>query len=210
MHIYTTPSGKDVPSVTTILHILGSDALLHWANRMGFQHIKYEDELERTATFGTNMHILTQQLVDPNIAPQEIKYRNSMEKFRYDKAMVNFKAELSKYQYQTIFTEKTLITDDLSYAGTLDWYVYINDILYLIDFKTSKRPQMKHAFQLGGYCNLLEACGYEVPKKAGVFIVNDRLSKLFTIDSDKLTGLRNGFTKLAEIYYLLDSDKVFQ
>ena len=59
MHVYTTEDGQVLPSVTTILQILGDKAIINWANHLGFKHISYEKELDRLAEAGTKMHTIS-------------------------------------------------------------------------------------------------------------------------------------------------------
>ena len=57
MHIYEK-DGKKLPSVTTIIHSLGNEEIIKWANSLGFRHIKYEQELDKYAQNGTLIHEL--------------------------------------------------------------------------------------------------------------------------------------------------------
>ena len=52
MHIYEK-DGKEYPSVTTIIQSLGSEEIVKWANHLGFKHLDYTKELEKTAVNGT-------------------------------------------------------------------------------------------------------------------------------------------------------------
>lgn len=53
---YTGYTGEFYPSVTTVIHILGSKKISRWANYLGFKHIDFDKELLRTANFGTAAH----------------------------------------------------------------------------------------------------------------------------------------------------------
>ena len=64
LHIYEK-DGKKYPSVTTIIHSIGSEELMKWSNIMGFRHRKIEDILEETSKFGTLVHSHLQEIVDP-------------------------------------------------------------------------------------------------------------------------------------------------
>ena len=57
MHIYEK-DGKEYPSVTTIIQSLGSEEIVKWANHLGFKHLDYTKELEKTAINGTKVHDL--------------------------------------------------------------------------------------------------------------------------------------------------------
>ena len=79
MHIYEKDR-MSVPSVTTILHAvnLNPGPLIIWANRLGFRHRKYEDELNHSAEIGNIVHDAMdvrmrgeKELLLPNISPAE-------------------------------------------------------------------------------------------------------------------------------------------
>jgi hypothetical protein len=47
-------------------------------------------------------------------------------------------------------------------AGTLDLYAKVDDVPVVLDWKSSKRPQKSHRYQVGGYAWGLRNEGYEV------------------------------------------------
>ena len=207
MHIYTTAEGKSVPSVTTVLDVLGSKEIIKWANYLGFKHVSYEDELNASATKGTKAHIMLQHLVDPSLGKLEVQYRDVYEERYYSRVMENFLKEISQYDYSTIFTEKTLVSDKLGYGGTLDWYANMNGLMMLNDFKTSKKVRIKHLFQLGGYYNLMIDDGYNVDGGA-IIIANDINSKLFPINKTQLEEFGIVFNMLRKVYDLYNEASI--
>ena len=62
MHIYEK-DGKKLPSVTTIIHSLGNEEIIKWANSLGFRHIKYEQELDKYAQNGSLIPIGYKELI---------------------------------------------------------------------------------------------------------------------------------------------------
>ena len=83
MHIYECPDGKSVPSVTTILQMLGNKEINKWANWLGFRHIDYETELNRLADNGTKMHNVVQHIVDPALKDIPIEFNDKFEEEYY-------------------------------------------------------------------------------------------------------------------------------
>lgn len=204
MHIYTSPSGKELPSVTTVLQIINmGDGIAKWANYLGFKHIKYQDELDRRATIGTDVHNYIRTIVDSSC--EEIV--SETVKFYHGDKINRFKKEMSNYSYKTIFTEKTFLSDSLGYGGTIDWYTNINGINMLVDFKTSKAVSLKHLLQLGGYYNLMLDSGIEDVQGGAIMLVGDK-SYLFPIGLNDLRVLGKTFNIVYEVYKSIDGYKV--
>ena len=64
-HIYKK-GDRAYTSVTTVLQAVAyNEMICKWANNLGFRHIKYAAELERTAKIGTAVHTAAQSMVDP-------------------------------------------------------------------------------------------------------------------------------------------------
>lgn len=184
MHIYEK-DGKKYYSVTTVLHVLGSDVLMRWANSMGFRHIDSEKYTEDKAIFGTLVHSGLQKIVDPTADVEEVQPKDSMHAFDANKCYDSFERLLSQHEYKTIYTEKTLISHTIKTAGTLDWLAELDGKVTLIDFKTSKQVTFKHFLQLSAYMKLLEEEEGIVIERAAICLVNDNKSS-FTFFSKEL------------------------
>lgn len=199
MHIYECSDGKRVPSVTTILQLLGSKDIIYWANRLGFRHIDYESELNRLAENGTLMHSVVQHIVDPSLASDPINFRDKLEEEKYLKLANKFSNMIKNYSYETIFTEKSFSSSKLGYGGTIDWFANMNGFNMINDFKSSKRVFMKHLLQLGGYYNLMVENGYSI-NGGSIILVNDRLSSLYPINEASLKKLGDIFNCIYYVY----------
>lgn len=197
MHIYEI-DGKKLPSVTTIVHCLGDDNLMRWSNSLGFRHIKYDAEMERTSSFGTLVHSHLQSIVDPDNA-EPLNPRNSIEGHDLEIIKTDFMNFISKYEYKTIFTEHTIKSVELGYAGTLDWLTYIGPYLCLMDFKTSKAPRFNMYLQLGGYYNLLKTEGYDIDY-AAIITANINGCKMHPINKESLLYFSEAFHQLS-VYF---------
>ena len=200
MHIYECHDGKLVPSVTTILQILGSKEINKWANRLGFRHIDYETELNRLADNGTKMHSVVQHIVDPTLADIPIEFKDKFEEEYYMKLGEKFSLMIKDYTYSTIFTEKTFVSSKLGYGGTVDWFANMSGFMMLNDFKSSKRVNMKHLLQLGGYYNLMTENEYTIDG-GSIILVNDRVCTLYPINKDSLIHLGEIFNSIYYIYF---------
>lgn len=198
MHIYEL-DGKEYPSVTTIIHCLGNDAIIKWANHLGFKHQDYTKVMDEYSEFGTKVHSALQAQVDPTYN-EPIMYKDFIEQAKVTAAVTNFKKLISQYEYETIFTETTFISPTLGYAGTCDWLAKINmKYLMLMDFKTSKMVRFTMLLQLGGYSNLLREAGYNLDG-AGIILANPKLSTLYPLNNIELQFYAEAFQKLADYY----------
>lgn len=198
MHIYEL-DGQKYPSVTTIIHCLGNDSIIKWANHLGFKHQDYTKVMDESSKFGTKVHAALQREVEGNDGTQ-LEYADFIERTQVMTALGHFRRLMQLYEYETIFTEKTLISPKLGYAGTLDWLTKINfKYLMLMDFKTSKMVRFTMLLQLGGYSNLLKEAGYNLDG-AGIILVNPKLSTLYPINNIELQFYAEAFQKLADYY----------
>lgn len=199
MHIYKTDTGTKVPSVTTILQIMNSPEIAKWANYLGFRHIDYNQELNRYAVRGTKLHQCLQAIVDPSLNGKEITFSSALERDYCEQAIAKFTAVMDAYQYDTIFTEKTFVSSDLGYGGTIDWFAKFNDLNLVLDFKSSKQVRMKHLLQLGGYKNLLVEGGHTVD--GGVIILcNTNVCVLYPVNREQLDVLGDVFERIKFVY----------
>lgn len=202
MHIYTCTDGSQVPSVTTVLQILGSPAIIRWANWLGFKHLDYDKELERTAENGTIIHQGVQYIVDPEHT-EPLTFKNGFESQYYDQIFNQFKAFISQFTYKTIFTEMSFTSSELGYGGTIDWYAEMSGFHMLVDFKSSKQVRLKHLLQLGGYMALLEAQGHPVDA-AAIIIVNQKGCSMYPINRSTLMEMNSTFQKLVQLYPIIE------
>lgn len=198
MHIYELDGGK-YPSITTIIKIIsGNPALMKWANYMGFKRKDITKILEESASFGTLVHSNLQIIVDPNMG-EPIKPKDALEEYTLNKIINNFNNYFKDIKYTTIFSEKTIISKELGYAGTLDWLAKVGDYLVLFDFKTSKQPRPTMYLQLGGYANLLKSIGIDA-NIGGIIIINEKGCSLHPISRDTLIYNGKMFNLLFEFY----------
>lgn len=180
MHIYEK-DGVYLPSVTTILHsiIIDGDRLLNWSNSLGFRHIKYSEELERSANFGTAVHAALEQIMTNG--PDNKISLNGFEIIKFKKVINNFMEFINQNSMtpeDTIHAELTLSSIELGYAGTCDWVGYIHGKLTLIDYKTSKKPNESMFMQLSAYMHLLRENGINI-EQAGILTVGEKDVKLY-------------------------------
>lgn len=206
MHIYTDENNNEYPSVTTIIHkvLLDPEPLLIWSNIMGFKHKKYEDIMETTSTFGTALHSVMEHYmknengiinVDPILA---LRINHILDLFE------DHCKSIDLHKDDTDMTEKTIISEKLGYAGTIDWVGKYRGKLTILDYKTSKKCRLPMLIQLSAYDKLLQT-------EMGLFaeqavILNMREDKIIEtiIDRNKLDELFEIFLILKDLYYRLE------
>lgn len=199
MHIYQK-DGKSYYSVTTILHILGSDVLMRWANRMGFNHVDSEKYTEDKAIFGTLVHAGLQKIVDPTAEVENIQPKDAIHAHEANECYKSFEILMKNHVYKTKYTEKTLISHTLKYAGTLDWLAEFDGKMTLIDFKTSKSVSFKYFLQLSAYAKLLEEEENIRVEQAAVCLVNKDKATMTFFDRELLDLGYEVFAKLVDFY----------
>ena len=125
--VYQTPTGKKYPSVTTVTGLLKKQAIMDWRKRVGEAEA---NKISSTAARrGTRIHTLCETHLnnDPvNCSMFDLDLWNSV------------KPHLSKIN-NIYALEKTLYSDHLQVAGTVDCIAEYEGKMSVIDFKTSKR-----------------------------------------------------------------------
>jgi genome maintenance exonuclease 1 len=164
---YFTPDGKAYPSITTVLSILGKEAILAWRARVGEEEA---NKISRqAATRGTAVHSLAED------------YLNNEEdwKGKHMPANVASFLDIKKILDERInnvwMQETFLYSDRLECAGQVDCIAEFDGQLSIIDFKTSRRVKKKeditnYFIQMAFYA----AAFYErtgIPIKQGVIIM---------------------------------------
>ena len=146
---YYNDDGIAVPRVTEILSsMMHSDALMYWANSLGFKHIKYRTALNAAANTGTKAHNAIERFL--NGKAKEEDYSN-----------ISFCAFLEWYKLVTSNGNTFEVVDMEQklackwFGGTYDLLVKINGRLFLVDLKTSNHVTEKYFMQLAAYVYML-------------------------------------------------------
>jgi len=166
---YFDNSGNNVPSVTTVIKILGDNqGLLGWANSLGFKRISLKNEQDKNINIGNLVHgYIHHYFTDEKIEDDESKY-NSYELDVAEKCYTNFKRwfKTIKDDFELIYSEKSFVYNKLGYGGTIDLYGIYKDEYILYDFKTSRYFNKSFFIQLAAYKYMMEAKKKRVDKVA--------------------------------------------
>jgi len=146
-------------SVTTILDVRNKPKLWAWKMRVGYDEAQQRmlDSQEK----GTAIH---------SIAENYFK-GVANEKTDYEYALSAIKDWDSKFEPETIATEKYLVSNKYKYAGTADLVCKIKDELWIIDFKTGAKS-IDHGLQLAAYRQAYKEMTGETAKTAGLYLTN--------------------------------------
>lgn len=168
---YLDPDGHTYPSITTVLSILSRDAIIAWRNRVG------EEEANRVTRHacarGNALHYTVE------------RYINNEEDFLQGETMPHIlqlvnaaKGVLDERLGKVILQECPLYSDQLQAAGRVDLIGEFDDMLSIVDFKTSKR--VKSLEDIEDY--FIQACTYAVMFEERTGTPIDQLVILMVVD----------------------------
>jgi hypothetical protein len=159
------------PSVTSILSVVGgAGGLLNWYAKMGMQAYlnvqytfkdKWKEELNKltsaAAEEGTRFHQCIEEYLSggslPDDAPAQsacINVHNWITSRKLTGGRKEHIVELEEHQSLTV-----------AYAGTVDYWIEVDDMLWVIDIKTKNtardcRPEWKHVAQCAAYAHAID------------------------------------------------------
>lgn len=161
--LYVSPSGKPVLRISEVIRTLAKEQLVFWANMLGWKHISYQDELDRTANIGTFAHGVIEQYYNKReICVYDYEsygiYRFSDKQEAYNAAKSFFKwLKKNERLYKVLETEHSLVNENV--GGTIDCVIECPtdpDKVVLVDYKTSSKIHFTQFLQLAGYVMLYE------------------------------------------------------
>lgn len=127
--VYTTPTGNQYPSVTTILGQTGDKGWLsEWRDSLG--HAKADKETARCADRGETVHLLAEKYLNNEKRILNGNSSANVKMFNQLKMRLN---KINNIRAQ----EVGLFSDELRIAGRVDVIAEYKGVLNVIDFKTS-------------------------------------------------------------------------
>lgn len=132
---YLTPNGK-YPSITTIMGSLSKESIDNWKKSVGEETANRISKI--ACSRGTNLHQLCEDYLNNNAL--SCKMPDARELF------YSIKPELNKIN-NILAQEKVLYSDRLRVAGRVDCIAEYNNVLSVIDFKTSKKIKTESDIQ---------------------------------------------------------------
>jgi len=191
---YQTPSGKSYPSVTSVVGLLGKEAIREWRARVGEEEANRVSA--RAARRGTTIHSLCENyLLNKEVKPGLF----DVETFDSIKPLLNRINNIHCLETQ-------LFSDHLQVAGTVDCIAEFDGRVSVIDFKTSSRIKSRedipgYFMQTSAYAVMFEELTrIPVDRLVVIMSVDDEAPLLFIEKRDDWIGqfieLRNDYSKL--------------
>jgi CRISPR/Cas system-associated exonuclease Cas4 (RecB family) len=178
---YFTPEGNAYPSITTVLGILGKEAIIEWRKRVGEEEA---NKVSRQAsTRGTAVHKLAEDYVDNKPDWKGKHMPANIATFNSIKPILDEK--LDNIWMQEVF----LYSDKLKCAGQVDCIGEWEGVLSIIDFKTSRRVKKKeditnYFIQMCFYAAaFLERTGIAIKQAVVVMAVDDNEPLIFKVNT---------------------------
>ena len=147
--VYQDDNGVIYPSVTQILSIVNKPFLVNWANGLGLQGIAVQDANKESTDVGT----LTHAFIEGHITNEEVSTEGYERKI-IDQALLcygNYLLWEKKYNPKFVETEKSFVSQEYGYGGTVDAICKIGDQKYILDWKTSASIYPEYVSQLTAY-----------------------------------------------------------
>ncbi len=176
--LYTTPDGKKLPSITTVLGATGDKSGLEaWRKRVG--EAEANRIMVQASTRGTAVHQLAEDYVnneedwDKTAMPANLFTFNTI------------KPLLDKHLNNVWIQEAPLYSERLEVAGRVDCIAEWDGVLSIIDYKTSRRPKKKdhvegYFIQEAAYAAMfLERTGVPIKRIVTVIAVDDNEPQVF-------------------------------
>ena len=132
--MYTTPSGKKLPSVTTVMGAMKKQAIMEWRNAVG------EEEANRVSKYasgrGNRVHALAEKYLKNDPIQWMREMPDAVAMFR---SMVPHIHRINNIHY----IEQALWSERIGLAGRVDLIAEWDGVSSVIDFKTSKKIKTK-------------------------------------------------------------------
>jgi hypothetical protein len=132
---YITPEGKEYPSITTVLSNRGKKGLFEWRKRVGDDVANYISG--KAAKRGTAVHHMCEDYLN-NVSFIEPDWWQEKQKNFLPFCLFNqLRNGVLQYINNIHAQECSLYSDEYGIAGRVDCIAEYNNVLSIIDFKTS-------------------------------------------------------------------------
>lgn len=149
---YTTPKGKRLPSVTTVVGAMKKQAIMEWRKRVG------EVEANRVSKLATGRGNRVHDLAERYLKNERINWIQEM-----PDAVEMFRTLITPIQKinNIHYIEQALWSETIGLAGRVDLIAEWDGVLSVIDFKTSKKIKQREDIfdyfaQCTAYCGMYE------------------------------------------------------
>lgn len=115
---------------------------------------RHKKDLEKAASLGDEVHEFAEEFAKRKVAGEEMTA--DMLEFDDDRALSmanDFLDWVDEHNVEFVEAERLAYSKNHRYVGTFDALAYVDGVLTLIDYKTSKRIYLGHKLQSSGYWN---------------------------------------------------------
>ena len=158
--VYKLATSDRVPSVTTILGVLGKPALIEWAYQCGLRGEDYKAVRDDAASVGTLAHYLIMCHLK-NIEPDTSEY-SAQDIERAENCLIKYWDWEKGHKIEPILVETPLVSEEYRFGGTIDLFANVDGLPTLVDFKTGKAIYPEFFYQLAAYERLLDEAGHKL------------------------------------------------
>lgn len=194
-HVTADGKRRRVPSVTTILDVLGKRALLDWREKMGVRAavaacregildgVEPEDAYDRLADIGrgakdhmaaaagrgTLIHDALERYATTEEPPNPADYPDELR--GYVRGLIGWLLEAENRGLEVLAAERLVAHPTHGYAGRMDLRCRINGVTVIVDLKTNPKGAVyaEHHYQPAAYALADSACG-EPPVHGGLIV----------------------------------------
>jgi len=182
---YRTPSGKNYPSITTVLSSYNKKAFFEWRKRVG------EEEANRIArkasSRGTKVHTVCEKYLLNEMT--EVKMRSMMPDTK--SLFLQLKPFMDEHIGKVYGLEQALYSDKLRLAGRCDCIAEWDGKISIVDYKTSSREKdeegiLNYFMQCSAYAEMFEEItGLPVEQIVVAMAVEDGNPQIFVREKHK-------------------------
>ena len=166
---YRLADGTVVPGTTTIVGEIAwnKGVLISWANKLGLNGIEARKFVDDKALIGSLAHALVLSELKGE-KPDTSDYTANQIR-QAENCLASYKEWRKGKVIMPVIVEEMLVSEDLRYGGTPDFYGEVDGVLTLVDYKTGKGIYSEATLQVAAYRNLIQEKGHPVK---GVRILN--------------------------------------
>jgi len=164
--VYKRSEGKYYPSVTSILQYMPKNKFFEqWIKDVGHN----SDLIMRKAgEEGTAVHNAVEDL----LKGEEITWMDDFGNAKYSLEVWNMILKayefFETYKPEVLASEHFIYSDEHEYAGTIDLILKLDDLIWLVDIKTSNSIHKSHELQLAAYATGWEETTGQKIDKTGI------------------------------------------
>jgi len=140
--------------VTTILKLLGKDALIGWANSLGWKRKRVSDELAKASAIGSIAHTYIEKIIKGETIELKLDVLSDDIKIGVINSLNSFIKWWKKNKHRVELLNIELELCGLDYGGTADLVCLLDGELTILDFKTSGNFYFTMFLQLAAYAKL--------------------------------------------------------